>query len=168
MEDSFDYLDSIGCRAPTVREVARAQVSWVDVENGVLRIPKEESSKNTDNWRPSLLDRTTYFLQRWLDERAVRDKYAESDALWLTRYGNPYSSKSLNRIFEKVCKKSDIDYLNRELTWYSIRHSVGAYMTREEDLKAAAAQLRHKSLRSTVRYDQAPVEDRRDALERMG
>ena len=31
-------------------EVKRAVVSWVDPQNGVLRIPKEESSKNTENW----------------------------------------------------------------------------------------------------------------------
>lgn len=79
-------------------EVARSKVQWVDVDNGVLRIPKEESSKNTDNWRPSLLERTTFFLQQWLDERELRDKYEDSDVLWATRYGNPYGSRSLNRI----------------------------------------------------------------------
>ncbi|PSQ23323.1 hypothetical protein BRD01_06770 [Halobacteriales archaeon QS_8_65_32] len=29
------------------------------------------------------------------------------------------------------------------------------------------AQLRHKSEQTTMRYDQTPVEDRRDALDRM-
>jgi hypothetical protein len=41
-------------------------------------------------------------------------------------------------------------------------------MTREEGLAAAQAQLRHKSQRTTMRYDQVPVEDRKDALDRMG
>lgn len=54
------------------------------------------------------------------------------------------------------------------MSWYTIRHSVGTYMTREEDLAATAAQMRHKSILSTMQYDQAPVEDRRKALERMG
>lgn len=40
-------------------------------------------------------------------------------------------------------------------------------MTREEGLAAAQSQLRHKDERTTVRYDQVPVEDRRDALNRM-
>jgi len=44
------------------------------------------------------------------------------------------------------------------------RHSTATYMAREEDLAAAQAQLRHKSPQTTMRYDQAPVEDRRDAL----
>ena len=41
-------------------------------------------------------------------------------------------------------------------------------MTREEDLAAAQAQLRHQSPETTMRYDQTPVEDRRDALDNMG
>jgi len=54
------------------------------------------------------------------------------------------------------------------MSWYSIRHSVGTYMTREEDLAAAQTQLRHKSRKTTMKYDQTPVEDRKDALDRMG
>jgi integrase len=54
------------------------------------------------------------------------------------------------------------------MSWYSLRHSTGTYMTREEDLAAAQAQLRHRSPQTTMQYDQAPVEDRQDALDRMG
>lgn len=53
------------------------------------------------------------------------------------------------------------------MSWYAIRHSVETYMTREEDLAAAQAQLRHKSEQTTMKYDQTPVEDRKDALNRM-
>jgi len=149
-------------------EVGRARVSWVDLDNGVLRIPKEDSAKNTENWTVSLLDRTALFLEEWLAERELYDKYEHSDLLWLTRCCNPYSSRSLNRIFRKLCHEAGINLSTRDLTWYSIRHSVGTYMTREEDLAAAAAQLRHKSVQTTMIYDQTPIEDRRDALERMG
>jgi integrase len=41
-------------------------------------------------------------------------------------------------------------------------------MAREEGLAAAQAQLRHKSEQTTMKYDQAPIEDRKEALERMG
>jgi integrase len=54
------------------------------------------------------------------------------------------------------------------MSWYTIRHSVGTYMTKERDLAAAKAQLRHKNPMTTMKYDQVPVEDRRDALNRMG
>jgi len=41
-------------------------------------------------------------------------------------------------------------------------------MAREEGLAAAQAQLRHRRQETTMKYDQASVEDRRNALDRMG
>jgi len=149
-------------------EVAEAKISWVDVDNELLRIPAEDSAKNEDNWRVSITGRTAEALSRWLDERKQYDRYEGSDKLWLTREENPYTSQQLRRILRKLCEQAGIDTENRSLSWYSIRHSVGTYMTREEDLAAAKAQLRHKSVQTTMKYDQAPVEDRRDALNKMG
>lgn len=147
-------------------EVKRARVQWVDTRNKLLRIPKEDSSKNSDNWTVSLTERTTNALTRWLSEREQYEKYDETDSLWLNRVGNPYQYYSLNRIFRKICAAGGIPAEGR--TFYAIRHSLGTYMTREEGLAAAQAQMRHKSEVSTMRYDQAPVEDRREALDRMG
>jgi integrase len=149
-------------------EVGRARTSWVDVENHVLRIPESESSKNRDNWIVSVTDRTASALRRWVDEREQYGRYEDSSALWLTRQGNPYNSNSLRYVLHRLCDIADIPVDNRRMSWYAIRHSVGTYMTREEDLAAAKAQLRHKSVQTTVKYDQAPVEDRRDALDRIG
>jgi integrase len=147
-------------------EVGRAKVSWVDLENHVLRIPKEESSKNTGNWVVSLRQQTSRILGKWLEERGQREKYKDSDQLWLTRHGNPYGSRSLNRLLDRLLETAEIERDN--ITWYSIRHSTATFMAREEGLAAAQSQLRHKSIETTMRYDQAPVEDRRDALNRMG
>ena len=138
------------------------------MENQVLRIPESESSKNRDNWIVGVTDRTASALERWLDERGQYDRYEDSSALWLTREGNSYNSNSLRYVFHRLCDIANIPTENRKMSWYAIRHSVGTYMTREEDLAAAKAQLRHKSVQTTVKYDQAPVEDRRDALDRMG
>lgn len=149
-------------------EVERAQTTWVDTQNSVLRIPREDSSKNEEHWVVSLTDRTANALQRWLLERENYAKYDDTDTLWLNRDGNPYKHYSLKRLLRKLCDVAGIDHSDRQMTWYSIRHSVGTYMTREEGLAAAQAQLRHKSERTTMRYDQAPTEDRRDALNRMG
>ncbi|WP_254830885.1 tyrosine-type recombinase/integrase [Haloglomus salinum] len=146
-------------------EVARARTSWVDVSNAVLRIPAEDSSKNTDNWRVSVRTETAEFLAAWLDERSLYPKYDDTDQLWLTRHNNPYESHALAYVMDNLCEEAEID---RDLSWYAIRHSVGTYMTREEGLAAAQAQLRHQSPRTTMKYDQTPVEDRRDALDRMG
>lgn len=149
-------------------EVGRAKVSWVDLDDEVLRIPAEDAIKNDIDWTVGLRTRTAKILKRWLAERETRNKYQDTDRLWLTKYGNPYGSWSLNYWFRKLCDEAGIDRSNRNLSWYSIRHSVGTYMVSELNLGAASAQLRHKSLESTLRYVHAPVEDRQDALERMG
>lgn len=149
-------------------EVERSVIRWVDLDNGVLRIPKEQSTKNTENWTVALRPRTTQYLRKWLQERSTYDLYEGSDSIWFTRKGNPYQSASLRYLLHRLCDISGIEYEDHQMSWYTIRHSVGTYMTREEDLAATAAQMRHKSILSTMQYDQAPVEDRRKALERMG
>lgn len=149
-------------------EVERATTSWVDVENCLLRIPQEESSKNRDNWIVSIQERTARALDEWLDERNLYPRYESTDALWLTREGNPYGSSALKYLLNRLCDIADIPTENRQMSWYAIRHSVGTYMAREEGLAAAQSQLRHRSSHTTMKYDQAPVEDRRDALDRMG
>lgn len=148
-------------------EVARARPEWVDTQNMLLRIPREDSSKNADNWRVSLTSRTVTALDNWLDERAEESMYGDRDALWLTREATTYGSRSLARLLRRLCDDAGIDSGGRSLTWYALRHSVGTLMTAERDLKATKDQLRHKSAKTTMKYDQVPVEDRRDALDNM-
>jgi integrase len=146
-------------------EVGRARTHWVDVENAVLRIPESESSKNADNWTVSLRRSTAEYLARWIEEREMYEKYEDTDRLWLTRHSNPYSAKSLRVLLDNLKEIADIE---RDFSWYALRHSTGTYMTREEGLAAAQSQLRHKRAETTMKYDQAPVEDRRSALDNMG
>jgi len=149
-------------------EVERATVSWVDGDGAVLRIPKEESSKNVGNWTVSLREQTANALEAWLAEREQYPVYDDHDELWLTREGNPYGTSALRYVLKKLFDIAGIERQNRKISWYMIRHSVGTYMTREEGLAAAQAQLRHNSETTTMRYDQVPVEERRDALDKMG
>lgn len=149
-------------------EVGRAKVSWVDLDNAVLRIPKADSAKNDGNWTVSLRRRTAEMLAMWLRERELYPKYEDTETLWLTRKDTQYNTRSLKYLLRRLCDHAGIKYENRRMTWYAIRHSVGTYMAREEGLAAAQAQLRHKNIQTTARYDQAPVDDRRDALDRMG
>jgi len=46
-----------------------ATTDWVDIDNAVLRIPKDESSKNRENWTVALGEQTADVLDRWLTER---------------------------------------------------------------------------------------------------
>ncbi|WP_338738566.1 site-specific integrase [Haloplanus salilacus] len=149
-------------------EVGNARTEWVDSDNAVLRIPKDESAKNEANWEVSLRRKTAKALTRWIQEREHYPEYDDTDALWLTQKKKPYDSKQLGRLLRKLCDIAGIDTTRRDVSWYSIRHSVGTYMTREEDLAATQAQLRHLRPETTMKYDAAPVSDRRDALDRMG
>jgi len=149
-------------------EVERARISWVDLDNGVLRIPRKDAAKSDESWIVSVQDQTIEMLARWLDQRKAIDKYDNSDKIWLTRRANPYQSSSLRGVLHRLCDIVDISTENRSMSWYTIRHSTGTYMVREEDLAAAQTQLRHRSPESTMKYDQTPVEDRQDALNRMG
>lgn len=149
-------------------EVERATVDWCDCDNSVLRIPATDSAKNRENWTVSLQSRTAEILRRWIEERRLYGKYDGTDTLWLTRENNPYQSTSLKYVLEKLTGLAGIETEGRQASWYAVRHSVGTYMAREEGLAAAQAQLRHRSVKTTMKYDQAPVEDRRDALSRMG
>jgi integrase len=148
-------------------EVNRARRHWVDTDNMLLRIPREESSKNEDNWRVSLTSRTATALDRWLDERAEDPMYDDRSELWLTREATPWGSRSLSRLIKRLCDEAGIDAAGRSLTWYSIRHSTGTYLTDERDLKAAKDQLRHKSSKTTMKYDAATLDQRRSALDNM-
>jgi len=145
-------------------EVGNARVGWCDTENAVLRIPREDSAKNEGNWTVGITTRTATALRRWINERAGHPRYSDTDRLWLTRQGNRYGSNELSRILKDLCDRAGIGYKDRQMSWYSIRHSVGTHMTDERDLAATKAQLRHKSVKTTMKYDNVPVEDRRDAL----
>lgn len=118
--------------------------------------------------RPAGRDRTATALERWIDGRADHPRYEDTDKLWLTRHGNRYGSNELSRILRDLCDRAEISYENRQMSWYAIRHSVGTHMTKERDLAATQAQLCHESVKTTLKYDNVPVEDRRDALDNMG
>ena len=148
-------------------EVARARPDWVDVANMMLRIPREDSSKNKDNWRVSITKRTATALEYWLEERDEIEKYNDRDELWLTRESTVYGSRSLARLLRKLCSEAGIDVGGRSMTWYSIRHSLGTYMTAERDLKATKDQLRHKSSKTTMKYDSVPPDQRRSVLDKL-
>jgi len=62
-------------------EVERETVSWIDAENAVLRIPKEESSKNVGNWTVSLRQQIANALESLLTEREQYEVYDDRDEL---------------------------------------------------------------------------------------
>lgn len=148
-------------------EVGRANVGWFDGDNGVLRIPREESSKNRENWVVALKPETASIVRKWIQEREQREKYDGRRALWLTKYGNRYDKDSFRGVFRRVASAAGLDVEGRELTPYSIRHSTGTYVSDEEGLAVAAQQLRHKSKQTTQKYEHSSVDRQKEAVNRV-
>lgn len=145
-------------------EIERSTVRWVDTENQVLRIPREEASKSRENWIVALKPETASILERWLEERDTIEKYDGREAVWLTKYGNPYNKDSFRTVFRKLASEAGLDLENRDLTPYSIRHSTATFVAEEEGLAVAAAQCRHKSKRTTEKYEHSSVTRQSDAV----
>lgn len=146
-------------------EVQRANIHWLDLDNGVLRIPEEESSKSRENWIVALKPETVSILKKWKEERNAKPKYDGQDALWLTQQGNRYNKDTFRRsVFRKIAKEAGLDLENRDLTPYSIRHSTATMIAKEADLATAAKQCRHKSKQTTQKYAHSSVDRQEDAV----
>lgn len=148
-------------------EVKRSNLSWLDLENGLLRIPKDESSKVRENWEVALTQKTVEFLRRWIQEREQYPKYKGSNAIWLTKRANPYDKQSLRGLLHRLCEEAGIETEHRTISMYTIRHSTGTYVNDKTNLKTTADQLRQKSIESAAKYAHSPVEERRSTLEEL-
>lgn len=142
-------------------EVERATVQWVNLRDGELVIPKEDSSKGDEMWEIALSGQSTRALRNWLNERDALEKYDERDEIWLTKYGNPYTTQSLNGLLQdKLIPTANIEERNRNLTWYSIRRGVATLWANEEGIHNAKEQLRHKKIETTERYVNSSAKER--------
>lgn len=148
-------------------EIKRCCRDWCQLEKGVLRIPKQDAAKSNREWEVGLSSRSIQALNRWCSQRTTIPKYDDSEKLWLNREGNSYNSGSLNYLLANLIEEAGIDQTNRKISWYSIRRSTGTYLAYFQSLAYAKEQLRHKSLQSTLKYVEVPVEARREALDSL-
>lgn len=133
-------------------EIGNAKVSWVNLADQSIDIPAKEATKSDNDWKCSISSKTKRVLDRWLDERKAYAKYDESDNLWLNRIGNPYTSSSLNYLLDKLIEESEVEPMNRNLTWYSMRHGVATLWANKYGIQHAQEQLRHEKIETTMRY----------------
>lgn len=141
-------------------EVERSRTDWINFRDNELVIPYDQSSKGDSTWEVSLSSESVRALQKWMDERNSLDKYQNSNSIWLTKYGNPYNSGSLNDVLDKLIEEGNIEPRNRNLTWYSIRRGVATLWANEEGIHNAKEQVRHKQIETTERYISSGSEQR--------
>jgi len=149
-------------------EVERAETSWLKLSVPELEIPKEDAAKNDETWQVPITERTARTLRHWLRQRSALPKYDDSDKLWLTREGNPYSSGPLGRNLRNLMDEAGIDYSDRSISWYSLRHALATHLAMKTDnIEEVREQMRHKRLESTLGYIDPPDEHMRAMLDEI-
>ena len=81
----------------------------------------------------ALHERPVHALRRWKKQRANKEKYDDSDVIWLNKKGDPYTSKNLRYLLDQLLNTVGIDDFNRKLVWYSFRKSTTTYVQSESD-----------------------------------
>lgn len=148
--------------------VKRMKVNWYEPETQTIHIPEGRAPKNDASWDVSLSEEGASALEKWLEQRKLREKYDGRDEIWLNRKGNPYDSGPLNDLLTNLIDEAGIETRGRNLVWYSFRHSVGTYVYHEyTDLEIVAQQLRQKSRNSASKYVHPLPELKKEAAEIM-
>lgn len=149
-------------------EVNEARLGWYDPKRNVFRIPNEYAGKNRPTKDLPLTEEAGENMSKWIQERRHLRMYDGTNRLWLNNEGNPYDSANLCDLVRRLCDQVGIDYENRKIVWYSLRHNLGQSIEEEEDLSEARDQLRHESIETTKKfYGESPIESRRQTLEQI-
>jgi len=133
-------------------EVGKMQADWVNLPHNEINIPAKDSTKNKESWNCEISSTTRNALENWMQQRQSYEKYDDSDYLWLTKYGNQYNARSLNKVLDKLMEEADLEEGNRNLSYYSFRHGVASLWTEKEGIGKAAEQVRHSNLKTTKNY----------------
>lgn len=151
-------------------EVGRAKVSWVNLQDNELNIPKDESTKNEGHWNCAIQKRTAKALERWMEERNTMEKYDGRDEIWLTQKARPYNSDSCNGLLDRIIESGNVpipENQKESTSWYSIRHGVATYWANHVGPHHAKEQLRHKSVTTTMKYLHSDSDTRGSAVEQI-
>lgn len=119
-----------------------------DPENvGMIRIKRKGSKKEHQplNWK------ACEALKNWLKAREtiLRRQQTESDALFLNKYGEAISNRSIQRMIEKYLDQAGIEYASV----HTLRHTAAThYAAKGGDIKSIQDMLGHSSLETTQLY----------------
>jgi len=148
--------------------VGNLKVDWYDSDTKKIYIPAGCAPKNEEPWTVVLTDEEALFLDKWLRQRELIERYDGRDEIWLNRKGNPYDSGPLNDLLDNLLEAAGIEERGRKLVWYSFRHSIGTYIYDEyHDLDMVAEQLRQTTREAASQYVHKLPELKREAAEIM-
>jgi len=154
----LETMYSAGLR---VAELVALNVSGWDREANILRVMGKGRKE-----RIAAVGRyAAAALERWLDVRTVSPGAtpADKDALFLNRFGERLTTRSIGRMLEKHLI---VTGLNRLTTPHTLRHSFATHLLDGgADLRAVQELLGHKSLTTTQIYTHVSTRRMRETYE---
>jgi integrase len=96
--------------------VGKLKIDWYDPDEQSVFIPAGKAPKNDASWRVDLTDEEAFTLERWLEQRKLKEKYDKRNLIWLNRKGNPYDSGSLNDLLGNLIEEAGIETRGRKLS----------------------------------------------------
>jgi integrase/recombinase XerC len=102
-------------------------------------------------------------LEVWLAERRRRFPEATAQALWLSRRGEPLTTRSVDLVVRRLGQEADL-----RLSAHTLRHTCLTNLVRNgNDLVLVAELAGHQRLETTRRYSLPSVADREAAMEAL-
>jgi integrase/recombinase XerD len=153
-----------GCRAGEIASISidKSRPNHIDIEAGVIVI--DEAKWETKGIVP--LDRASLrVLRRYIREVRPRVRFANrTDRLFLTKIGSPYSANAMTKKLSMLLSR----YGFPGKTAHSLRHYCCTDLIRRTggNISLAKMLMRHRDVRSTMRYDHPSLDDLRGAVNR--
>lgn len=143
----LEVLYGCGLRAA---ELVGLRLHDVDIKHGYLNV----IGKGDKERLAPLGEKATVALGVYLEARRLLAKDDSEEAFFLTRNGNPLSTRSVQRIIKKLCGG-----LESGITPHTWRHSFATAMLEGgADLTAIQALLGHASISTTAIYTHVTIE----------
>ncbi|MEZ3118092.1 tyrosine-type recombinase/integrase [Halobaculum sp. MBLA0147] len=141
-------------------EASLLDVDYLDLEEGVLRLPSEIQKGANPPAATLKLGKFGADSTRTL-KRYLRDRWKDSDALFPSRQSDRLSPRAITRTVKQLAEIGDVRPLvvdggrgdPTETTPHTLRHSVAYRVIREEGgrLEDVQLRLRHQNLETTDR-----------------
>jgi len=153
-----------GCRAGEIASISidESQPNHIDTEAGIVVI--DEAKWDTKGIIP--LDRASLrVLRRYIREVRPRVRFADrTGRLFLTKTGSPYSPNTMSKKLSMLLSR----YGFPDKTAHSLRHYCCTDIIRRTNgnISLAKMLMRHRDVRSTMKYDHPNLDDLRGAVNR--
>ena len=154
----LETLYSTGLR---VSELTALNVSDIDLQGGIIKA----RGKGSRERMVPIGENATEKLTRYLDVRSkiLRINSDDSDALFLNRFGDRLSSRSIRKILDKYIRQTGLD---ERTSPHTLRHSFATHLLNQgANLRIVQELLGHKHLSTTQIYTHVTTTNLKKAYE---